>query len=204
MSGESLGAAEGLHTQLVNSHWYRVANVMPRLRSQLHVHAHRYRGQLWYVVEDRLNGRYHRFDKQAWRIIRLLDGRTSLEQLWHALASEAGADTPSQEDILALLGQLHALDLLASESLPDLAEAARRERRLTRQRRWQRYLNPLALRIHLLDPDRFLARLVEVARPLLNRRGGAPLAGLGAARARARRVARSRACEQLRRARAGL
>ncbi|HVA40086.1 MAG TPA: HlyD family efflux transporter periplasmic adaptor subunit [Candidatus Binataceae bacterium] len=161
----------GLHTQLVNSHWYRVAGVVPRLRRQLRVHAHRYRGRLWYVVEDHLNGRYHRFDRRAWRIIQLLDGTLTLAQLWHRLASEAGADTPSQEDILVLLGQLHSLDLLASESLPDLAEAARRERSQSRQRRWQRYMNPLALRFRLFDPDRFLVRAVRVLKPVLNRRG---------------------------------
>ncbi|MFI4889021.1 MAG: hypothetical protein ACHQIL_00665 [Steroidobacterales bacterium] len=167
-----IGSAEGgLHTQLVNSHWYRVAGVVPRLRRQLRVHAHRYRGRLWYVIEDRLNGRYHRFDRQAWRIIHLLDGTLTLEQLWHRLATEPGAHTPSQEDILALLGQLHSLDLLASESLPDLAEAARRERSLSRQRRWQRYMNPLALRFRLFDPDRFLVSAVRILKPLLNWRG---------------------------------
>jgi len=165
------GAEGGLHTQLVNSHWYRVAGVVPRLRQQLRVHAHRYRGRLWYVIEDRLNGRYHRFDRQAWRIIQLLNGTLTLEQLWHRLATEAGAHTPSQEDILALLGQLHSLDLLASGSLPDLAEAARRERSLTRQRRWQRYMNPLALRFRLFDPDKFLVRAVQLLKPALNRRG---------------------------------
>jgi putative peptide zinc metalloprotease protein len=168
LTGDSVG---GLHTELVNSHWYRVAGVAPRLRQQLIVHAHRYRDRLWYVVEDRLNGRYHRFDRKAWRIIHLLDGTLNLEQLWHRLASEAGADTPSQEDILALLGQLHSLDLLASGSLPDLAEAARRERSQSRQRRWQRYMNPLALRFRLFDPDRFLVRAVRVLEPILNRRG---------------------------------
>ena len=167
------GDVGGLHTQLVSSHWYRVASVAPRLRQQLRIHAHRFRGQLWYVVEDRLNGRYHRFDRRAWRIIRLLDGTLTLEQLWHRLAAEVGTDTPSQEEVLALLGQLHALDLLASGSLPDLAEAARRQRRLTRLRWWQRYLNPLALRISLVDPDRFLARAVEFLKPVLNRYGAA-------------------------------
>jgi len=170
LTGDTVG---GLHTELVNSHWYRVAGVAPRLRQQLYIHAHRYRDRLWYVVEDRLNGRYHRFDRKAWRIIQLLDGTLNLEQLWHRLASEAGADTPSQEDILALLGQLHSLDLLASGSLPDLAEAARRERRQSRQRRWQRYMNPLALRFRLFDPDRFLVRAVRVLEPVLNRRGAA-------------------------------
>ncbi len=165
------GEQGGLHTQLVNSHWYRVAGVVPRLRQQLRIHAQRYRGRLWYVVEDRLNGRYHRFDRQAWRIIQLLDGTLTLEQLWHRLVTEVGAVAPSQEDILVLLGQLHSLDLLASESLPDLAEAARRGRSQSRQRRWQRYMNPLALRFRLFDPDRFLVRAVRVLRPVLNRRG---------------------------------
>jgi putative peptide zinc metalloprotease protein len=158
----------GLHTQLVSGHWYRAAGVAPRLRQQLRVHAHRFRGQLWYVVEDRLNGRYHRFDRRAWRIIRLLDGSTTLEQLWHRLAAEAGADTPDQEEILTLLGQLHGLDLLTSASLPDLTEAARRHRRQARARWWQRYLNPLALRISVVDPDRFLQHTVRVLKPVLN------------------------------------
>lgn len=162
------GEERGLHTQLVSSHWYRAADITPRLRQQLHLHPQRFRGQLWYVVEDRLNGRYHRFDQVAWRIIRLLDGNYTLEQLWHHLAAEGGADTPSQEDILALLGQLHALDLLASGSLPDLAEAGRRQRRQARVRWWQRYLNPLALRISLVDPDRFLVRAVKALAPVLN------------------------------------
>ena len=119
----SAGGA-GLSAQLVNGHWYRVAAMTPQLRTQLRVHAHRYRGQVWYVVEDCLNSRYHRFDRRAWRIISLLDGALTLEQLWLRLAHDTGAETPTQEDILALLGQLHGLDLLASASLPDLAESA--------------------------------------------------------------------------------
>jgi len=175
MDAGSLGHDEagGLQTQLVSSHWYRAAGIAPRLRQQLRIHAQRYRGQLWFVIEDRVNGRYHRFERRAWRIIRLLDGSLTLERLWQRLATEGGPDAPSQEDVLALLGQLHALDLLASGSLPDLAEAARRQRRLARMRWWQRYLNPLALRISLVDPDRFLRRAVGTLKPILNGFGAA-------------------------------
>ncbi|MBI1397475.1 MAG: HlyD family efflux transporter periplasmic adaptor subunit [Betaproteobacteria bacterium] len=163
--------AGGLQAQLSAGHWYRVGAVAPRLRDHLRVHAHRYRGRLWYVVEDRLNGRYHRFDRRAWRILRRLDGRTTLDELWHALIGQGDEDAPSQDEILTLLGQLHGLDLLDSGTLPDLAELARRDRRQSRQQRLQRYLNPLALRFRLLDPDRFLKRAVEVLAPVLNRTG---------------------------------
>ncbi|MBI5618470.1 MAG: PqqD family peptide modification chaperone [Gammaproteobacteria bacterium] len=163
--------AGALSAELVSSHWYRVAGIAPRLRDQLRIHAHRYRGQPWFVVEDRLNGKFHRFDHLAWRILRLLDGTRTLEALWQQLAAEGGEDTPSQEDLLALLGQLHGLDLLASDTLPDLAELARRERRVSRQKRLSRYLNPLALRLPLVDPDRFLGRVVARFGPALERWG---------------------------------
>lgn len=175
MEAGSVGAHQpgGLQTQLVSSHWYRAAGLAPRLRQQLRIHPQRYRGELWFVIEDRVNGRYHRFERRAWRIIKLLDGSLTLEQLWQRLAADGGPDSPTQEDVLALLGQLHALDLLASGSLPDLAEAARRQRTQDRMRWWQRYLNPLALRIRLVDPDRFLRRAVAALKPVLNGFGAA-------------------------------
>lgn len=163
--GAALGAG------LVSSHWYRVAGLAPRLREQLRLHAQRWRGEAWVLVEDRVNARYHRFDRQAWRIIRLLDGKRTLEQLWQQLAAQPDEDAPSQEDLLALLGQLHALDLLAADAVPDLAELAQRDRRQLRRRFASRWLNPFAIRVPLVDPDRWLQKLVRWLRPVLNRRG---------------------------------
>lgn len=160
-----------LGTQLVSGHWHRVAGLAPCLRQPLRLHAHRYRGQPWVVVEDPLNARFHRFEMRAWRVMSLLDGHCTLELLWQRLATRADPDTPSQEDILALLGQLHSLDLLASDALPDLTELGRRGRRQARQRSFSRFANPLALRFHLLDPDRFLGAAVHWLGFALNRRG---------------------------------
>jgi putative peptide zinc metalloprotease protein len=172
---QGAGAGKALSSQLVSSHWYRVSSVAPKLRETLRIHAQRWRGQLWYVVEDRINGKYHRFDRAAFRIIRLLDGRHTLEQLWQRLSAEAGEDeddeTPSQEDILALLGQLHTLDLLATDTVPDLAELSERQRTQARRKWMSRYLNPLAIRVPLLDPDKFLGRTVQALSPVLNRWG---------------------------------
>jgi len=164
-------ASASLGAQLVNSHWYRVASLAPRLREGLALHPQRYRGQLWYVVEDRINGKHHRFDAAAYRLIQLFDGKSSVDQIWLRLAAQAGEHLPSQEDLLALLGQLHALDLLASDAVPDLAELRERDARHARQQWKQRWLNPMALRVPLLDPDAWLAPLANTLRPVLNRWG---------------------------------
>jgi len=170
-AGTVSNATSTLGAQLVNSHWYRVAGLAPKLREGLAMHPQRYRGQLWYVVEDRINGKYHRFDAAAYRLIQLFDGRTTLDALWTRLAAQAGEQMPSQEELLALMGQLHGLDLLASDAVPDLAELREREALQASQRWKQRWLNPMSLRIPLLDPDRWLGPLVAALKPLLGRWG---------------------------------
>ena len=55
-TAEASRSGGGLAGSLVSSHWYRVHRLAPQLRDTLKIHAQRWRGQLWYVVEDRLNG----------------------------------------------------------------------------------------------------------------------------------------------------
>ena len=42
-----------------------VAKLRPRLHGHLHIHRHRYRGQGWYVIQDAMSGRFHRFSADA-------------------------------------------------------------------------------------------------------------------------------------------
>ncbi|HEY9107623.1 MAG TPA: hypothetical protein VIN58_13165, partial [Roseateles sp.] len=159
----------GPGAQLVSGHWYRVAALKPRLRDGLALHPQRARGRVWTVVEDRINGRYHRFDAAAWRLVRLFDGESSVDLIWQRLAAQPGEHLPSQDELLALLGQLHGLDLLDPGTVPDLGEQRDREREHARKAWRQRWLNPMALRLPLVDPDRWLEPLVDRLRPWLGR-----------------------------------
>ena len=50
---------------LFSDAWYRVAALTPRLRGHATIHRHQYRGQTWYVVEDRASQRFLRCTQQA-------------------------------------------------------------------------------------------------------------------------------------------
>lgn len=155
--------AEDFHS----SSWYRVANLRPRLRSHVRIHRHHYRGERWYVLEDRVSRRMHRFNPVAHYIIGLMDGYRSVQDLWENALNRFGDDAPSQDEMIRLLGQLHAADVLQSEVTPDVAELLRRARR-TQKRTWvQILLSPMAVRIPLFDPDRLLERWLPWYRPLL-------------------------------------
>jgi len=156
---------------LLSANWYRVARLRPRLRGHVHIHRHAYRGRVWYVVEDRVAGKYHRFNPASYRVICLLDGRRDLAAVWQRLTDELAEDTPTQEDVIRLLGQLYLTDLIQSDIDPDLAELFERQNRQRRSRLLSRYLNPISLRFPLVDPDRFLTVLVRLLRPLRGGRG---------------------------------
>ena len=104
-----------------------------------------------------MSRRMHRFNPQAHYVIGLMDGRRSVQELWDAAIERFGDDAPTQDEAIRLLGQLHAADVLQTEMAPDVDELLRRAQKV-RQRSLMQKLSPLALRIPLADPDRFLER----------------------------------------------
>ncbi len=141
---------------LLSTNWYRVADLKPRLRGHIRIHRHAYRGEIWYVVEDRVAGKYHRFNPPSYRVISLMDGKRDMAQVWRRLTEELVEDTPDQEEVIRLLGQLHGADLIQCDVTPDVAELLERRGKQERKKLMSRYLNPMSLRFPLLDPDRFL------------------------------------------------
>ena len=138
--------------------WYRVAELRPRLRSHVRVHRHRYRGEVWYVLQDHVTGRFHRFSPLANFVIGMFDGKRTVEQIWSATYRQHGDEAPTQDEIISLLTQLHAADVLLSGVPPDLAELKERTDKRMRQERVSRWRSPLSVKLPLLDPERWLNR----------------------------------------------
>lgn len=153
---------------LFSPSWYRIADMRPRLRSHIQIHRHFYRGRLWYVMQNHATGRFHRFSPEAYLVIGLLDGSRTLGEIWKVASERLGDDMPTQEEVLNLLTQLHRADALQSDSLPIAEELQTRDTRQSRQRRMQAMRSPLAIRIPVLDPERFLAALAPLVTPLFS------------------------------------
>ena len=144
--------------QLLSPAWYRVANLRPRIRSHVRIHRHEYRGERWYVLEDRISRRTHRFNPAAYLIVGLMDGRRTLQEIWDAAVERLGDDAPTQEEVVQILGQLHFADVMQCEAPSDVEELLRRSQRISRRSGLARWLSPLAIKFPLFDPDRFLER----------------------------------------------
>ncbi len=146
--------------------WYRVADLAPRLRSHAQVHRSVFRGEIWYVIEDHATGAYLRVSQAAWRLIGLMNGRRTVQEIWQAAAEKLGDDLPTQDETIQLLIRLHQADVLHAAIPPDMARVVARGRKDSRKKRLASVRNPLAIRIPLFDPDGLVRATGWLVRPL--------------------------------------
>jgi putative peptide zinc metalloprotease protein len=145
-----------------------VADLKPRLRSHLEIHRHHYRGELWYVLQDHASGRFQRFTPAAYLLIGLMDGRHSVQELWETGRARLGENAPTQEEVIRLLSQLHAVNALQTDVVPDTAEMLKRFEKQRYGKLKQNLRSPLFMRFSLLDPERILNLFLPLVRPVFS------------------------------------
>jgi putative peptide zinc metalloprotease protein len=140
---------------LFHPHWYRVADLHPRLRGHVTLRRQVVRGQVWYVLSDPADGRHFRLNPLAYRFVGLCDGRRSVAEVWQDMTEALGDDAPTQADLVGILGRLSDGGLLQTEALPDV-DVMFEQRTVRRERQQWSQLNPLFFRVRLLDPSPYL------------------------------------------------
>jgi len=151
--------------------WYRVSYLKPRLRKHVDINRQIFRGKVWHVVHDRLSGKFHRLGKEAYYIVGAMNGEKSFHQIWEQTLNYLGDDAPTQDEMIQLLAQLHATDILLCDVTPDCAELFERFKRQDKQK-WKQILwSPLSQRFPLIDPEKFLEKWKALLNPLFSPMG---------------------------------
>ncbi|HWP39587.1 MAG TPA: site-2 protease family protein [Tepidisphaeraceae bacterium] len=151
--------------------WYRVVNLKPKLRATAQISRQYYRGERWYVVRDAASNQFHRLSDAAYRFVGLLDGTRTVGQAWDLVGGQLADDAPTQPEVIQILSQLYAANLIETDIPPDATILLRRHKKQMQRKLQGRLMNVLFPRIPLWDPDRFLVRWMPLARVLLSRLG---------------------------------
>lgn len=158
---------------LFSPSWHSVAELRPRLMPQALVHRHVYRGQVWFVVQDRAGGRFHRLSPAAHALVAAMDGSKTVQALWESANTSTTGDACTQNEVVDLLVQLHAANLLQSDVTPDSAVLFDRYRKKRRDTLKQWLLNPMSLKLPLYDPEAMLVRWLPRLAWCMGRAGAA-------------------------------
>src|SRR5947199_353966 len=151
--------------------WYRVVTLKPKLRASAQISRQFYRGERWYVVRDPAGNQFHRLSDAAYKFVGLLDGSRTVGDAWDLVGGQLADDAPTQPEVIQILSQLHAANLLEANVTADAAVLLRRHKQLQKRQLQGRLMNVLFPRIPLWDPDRFLKVWMPVMRVFLSKFG---------------------------------
>ena len=158
-----------MSANLFSRDWYRIAELKPSLRAHITVHAHRYRGKRWYVLEDHITGQVRRLSPESYLIVGLMNGTRSVDRLWDLASQRLGADMPTHEELLQLLASLYQANLIRMDISGDIGELFERGKEAQRRQWISKLKSPLSIKIPLVDPENFLRATEKYVRPLLTR-----------------------------------
>jgi putative peptide zinc metalloprotease protein len=153
--------------------WYRVVSLKPKLRGTAQISRQYYRGERWYVVRDAASNQFHRLSDAAYRFVGLLDGSRTVGEAWDLVGGTLADDAPTQPEVIQILSQLYAANLVETDIPPDATVLLRRHKKQMQRKMQGRLMNILFPRIPVWDPDRFLLRWMPLAKVGLSRLGAA-------------------------------
>ena len=148
----------GAPAYILQEVWPEVLNLRLRLRNQIKLTRHVYRGDVCYIFQDTASDSFYRFSPEVYSFIALMDGKSSLAEI-NASRSAAHREQLPPEKIVEILAQLYAVDAIAS-SLPAQIET---QLQAAKQKKEPAAKPPIGLnllffRIPLVDPESFLTR----------------------------------------------
>src|SRR4051812_7589194 len=109
-------------TKTFSESWYRIANQRVGLRPHVQVRRQFYRGERFYVLHDPYNNHFFRLRPAAYEFVARLRMDRTVEAVWRECMENHADSAPGQEQVLKLLAQLHASNLLHSNLPPDSAK----------------------------------------------------------------------------------
>ena len=151
--------------------WYRVKDLAPRLRPTAQITRQHFRGERWYVVRDAAGNQFHRLSDAAYRFVGLLDGSRTVGEAWELVGGQLADEAPTQPEVIQILSQLYAANLIQTDVSPDAQVLLRRHKKQQQKKMQGRLMNLLFPRMPIWDPDRFLKQWMPLMRPLLSTAG---------------------------------
>lgn len=141
--------------------WYQVAQLQVGLLPTVKVHKQQYRGQVWYVLQDSCSDKYYRVQELGYKFLASLDHRKTIEQAWLDFIDANPHHAPSQDDVIALLSQMHQMSLLYFRSESQSDEIFRRFKKQKTKEKLTHLIAFIYFRLPLLNPNDFLKKNIK-------------------------------------------
>ena len=139
-----------------SEHWHLVSGQRLWLLPTVSVRRQEFEGGRWHVVENPMRGTFFRLHPAAYAFVSRLSPDRTVEEVWDAVVHAAPEYAPTQQEVVNLLGQMHAAGLLRGELPPDSRRLLDRHRHERTKKIRAQLSNLFSFKWPLFNPDRLL------------------------------------------------
>lgn len=100
--------------------WHLVCDLKVSLLYSVETYKQFYRGETWYVLNDKYSNKFYRITPKTYNFLMKLNLHESVEKIWETSLIHEPKDTPNQNEVVKVLMQLHANNLLFSKNRVDI------------------------------------------------------------------------------------
>lgn len=150
--------------------WQKILQSRPRLAAETQIYIHTYRQLDWYLLVNPVSNQQVLIDRVAYQLLRQLTDRATVSDVLDRIATDTGKALGS-DDLTPLFARLLDAGMLDGDMTPSAEALQERHSLLISQRRLRQWLMPLSIKLPLIDPDAFLARLALLPRLVFNKWG---------------------------------
>ncbi len=150
-----------------NPDWTSIADLRLCLHQHVHISPQMYRGVRWYVLRNRSSGQFLRVSTGTYEFVGRLNGENRVEDIWAHLDAKFPDPLLDKNEIILIVNQLRMLELVNDSGL-NSREVINNIKRDNQSKVQRTLMNPLSIRIPLIDPDHILNRITPYLRPLFS------------------------------------
>src|SRR5438445_8179878 len=149
-----------MQTETPASDLERRKKVRLRVRGDLGITPQKYEGRTYYVVKDPISLRYYRFKEQEHFLLRMMDGKHTLDEAQKEFEQRFRPERLTLEDLEHFGQQLLTAGLAQNESPQAGKQLFDRRKKRVRSEWMQALTNILYIKIPIFDPDRLLTKML--------------------------------------------
>ncbi len=131
-----------------------------RCRPDLISTRHKYHGRVYWVIKEPVGLNYFRFHEEEYAILRMLDGKNSLNDIKENFQRQFAPQRITLQDLQQFVGMLHRSGLVISNASGQGRQLRRRGDQRKKRELLGKLANVFALRFRGIDPERILNFLI--------------------------------------------
>ncbi len=155
--------------QIFSDAWHSVSELRLELAPDARYLKQWYRGEKWYVLEDRYGSRFFRVTPEAFAFLNQLRPEQTVGDYWQQSLLEDSETTPTQEEVVQLLSQLQMFNLLRVQNRSQTTDVFERIQQQRSREIRSKMASFLYVQIPLWNPEPWLKSVPKLPGLIFNR-----------------------------------